>query len=195
MKGIKKIVCALLAIMCVCAFCSCGEKKEYPLYEDFTFVKEEYVSGFGTGMHVEVKKVRGCSYRKVTTLYRVKNDPTVVDKIRQYIVSKGLNPDNEPLTQEEIDKMVETAMLYTGGLSGTYFEYTEDKQIVKTRTRQLQLSVVYGNDRVRFNSDDEKFSELVDCFELYEIMLVYEYKGESRIMFYYVDTGEYSITK
>lgn len=201
MKGIKRIVCALLAIMCVCALCSCGEKKEYPLYEDFTFVKEEYASGFGTGMHVEVKKVSGCAYRSVNTFYRVKNDPAAVDKIRQYvvdrirnyIVSKGLKPDNEPLTQEEIDKMLETAKLYTGELSSMQFEYTKDKQIAKTNTFQLQLSVEYGNEGVEFKSDDEEFSEIVDCFELYEIMLFYKYNGESRVMFYYVDTGEYSI--
>ena len=164
-------------------------------------MKEEYASGFGTGMHVEVKKVSGCAYRSVNTFYRVKNDPAAVDKIRQYvvdrirnyIVSKGLKPDNEPLTQEEIDKMVETAKLHTGELSSMQFEYTKDKQIAKTNTFQLQLSVEYGNEGVEFKSDDEEFSEIVDCFELYEIMLFYKYNGESRVMFYYVDTGEYSI--
>lgn len=197
MKGIKRIVCALLAIMCVCALCSCGEKKEYPLYEDFTFVKEEYVSGFGTGMHVEVKKISGCSYRRVKTFYRVKNDPAAVDKIRQYVVDRIRNyiVSNEPLTQEEIDKMVETVKLHTGGLLDMQFEYTKDKQIAKTNTLQLQLSVEYGNEGVKFKSDDEEFSEIVDCFELYEMMLVYKYNGESRIMFYYVDTGEYSIVE
>lgn len=195
MKRIKKIVCVLLAIMCVCALCSCGAKKEYPLYEDFTFVKEEYVSGFGTGMHVEVNRINGCSYKSVTTYYKQKDDQASVDKIRKYIVSKGRNPQNEPLTQEEIDKMVETANLYTGGLLGMDFEYNEDKKIAKTKTIQLQLAVKYGNDTVRFKSDDEAFVELVDCFELYEIMFMYEYKNKTCVMDYSVDTGEYSVVQ
>lgn len=189
----KKITCALLAIVCALAFCACGEQKEYPLYEDFTIVKEAYASGYGTGMHVEVARVSGCTYKSVTPYYRVKDDPAAVDKIRQYIVSKGRNPDNEPLTQEEIDKMVETAKLYTGDLLGMKFVYNEDKKIAKTETLQLQLSVAYGNDTVRFKSDDEAFDELVDCFELYQIMLMYMHKDEKYVLYYDVDTDEYTV--
>lgn len=91
--------------------------------------------------------------------------------------------------------MVETANLYTGGLLGMDFEYNEDKKIAKTKTIQLQLAVKYGNDAVRFKSDDEAFVELVDCFELYEIMFMYEYKNKTCVMDYSVDTGEYSVVQ
>lgn len=74
----KRLVCALLAVLSVFAFCACGEG--HPMYKDFKFIQTEWQGDFGTGLQVEAAEIA-----KTVNLYAVdaKFDVNTGDKVRK----------------------------------------------------------------------------------------------------------------
>ena len=74
----KRLVCALLAVLSAFAFCACGEG--HPMYKDFKFIQTEWQGDFGTGLQVEAAEIA-----KTVNLYAVdaKFDVNTGDKVRK----------------------------------------------------------------------------------------------------------------
>lgn len=74
----KRLVCALLAVLSAFAFCACGEG--HPMYKDFKFIQTEWQGDFGTGLQVEAAEIA-----KAVNLYAddAKFDVNTGDKVRK----------------------------------------------------------------------------------------------------------------
>ena len=74
----KRLVCALLAVLSAFAFCACVEG--HPMYKDFKFIQTEWQGDFGTGLQEEAAEIA-----KTVNLYAVdaKFDVNTGDKVRK----------------------------------------------------------------------------------------------------------------
>lgn len=105
----KRLVCALLAVLSAFAFCACGEG--HPMYKDLKFIQTEWQGDFGTGLQVEVKNVSGCTYQSVKVGYKDKSDINY-DEIAKYIEKVVFDAKGREFTQEEAADIAKTVNLY-----------------------------------------------------------------------------------
>lgn len=184
MKRLKAIVCALLAVISVFAFCSCGES--HPMFSDFQFVDDGYVQGKGYCTHAEIVNWRGYRVTSLMLSFKKKAD-FPEDEFIEF--AKGCTKGGVKYTEEQATTILQNLNLYIDN-SFSMLSFNG----VSTLTSGmgvLYLSSTDGTDSVEFKWKSDSVKKFIDAFEISSAMICYKVDSEEKIVSYDVEKDEY----
>lgn len=185
MKRLKAIVCALLAVMSVFAFCSCGEG--HPMFSDFQFVDDGYVQGKGYCTHAEIVNWRGYRVTALNLSFKKKADFPEDEFIE--FAKKCVNKRGVHFTDEQATTILQNLSLYVN--NGFCMLAFNGVSTLASGMGVLYLSSTDGTETVEFRGESESVKKFIDAFEISSVLICYKVDSEEKAVFYDVEKDEY----
>jgi len=185
MKRLKAIVCSLLAVISVFAFCSCGEK--HPMFSDFEFVDDGYVQGKGYCTHAEIVNWRGYRVTSLMVSFKKKADFPEDEFIE--FAKNCVNKSGVLFTEEQATTILQNLNLYINN-SFSMLAFNG----VSTLTSGmgvLYLSSTDGTETVEFTGKSDSVKKFIDAFEISSVWIYYKIDSKEQILSYDVEKDEY----